>query len=534
MPRDIERASEKAKTTPVDEEPGPDSTQSLPSDQATLKPTPKAPRLKAPDTTANPELARYRTRLDEQLASRRDAKPGTSLVPVTTPKVADISWRVPSRHWIAPIAASVVVAVIAAWWFSPGDAGRRLEMMTALQQERDKVERSSRDLAAAWRELGAQAVTLADKAALDQELRDLREALKQRDEQSANDEQLLAQEREKTGNLAMALDAAQHQLGSQAAAATTDKTNQDRDLGDLRQALQQSAAAAASLVQALAQEREKADKLALALDVARRELGSQAEAASAERAKQNRELDEVRHALRQSAASSGQSLAQERDKADKLAVALDTAGRELEAQSKAASADKAALDTELGELRRALVQSESTAASYAQLLTQARERNARVEQELAESAKVASASPRTATLGTTALAPALPAKLVPNLAIDKPTSDKSAAPDRPVVAVAARQTTPASDADFARLMSRASALVGQGDIGAARAVLERAAETGSASALFALAETFDPVVLSAWGTFGTLGDIARAQDLYAKALAGGVEQAKDRLLALQR
>ena len=37
-------------------------------------------------------------------------------------------------------------------------------------------------------------------------------------------------------------------------------------------------------------------------------------------------------------------------------------------------------------------------------------------------------------------------------------------------------------------MARASALLAQGNIGAARIVLERAAETGSAEASFALAE----------------------------------------------
>jgi hypothetical protein len=100
-------------------------------------------------------------------------------------------------------------------------------------------------------------------------------------------------------------------------------------------------------------------------------------------------------------------------------------------------------------------------------------------------------------------------------------------------AAARDQTAPSSidigDVDLQRLMSRASLLLSQGDIGAARAVLERAAETGNARALFALAETFDPVVLSAWGALGTRGDAARAQELYAKALAGGVQEAKKRL-----
>ena len=101
--------------------------------------------------------------------------------------------------------------------------------------------------------------------------------------------------------------------------------------------------------------------------------------------------------------------------------------------------------------------------------------------------------------------------------------------------MAARPTAPESpdNPELARLVARASLLLSQGNIGAARTVLERAAETGSAPALFALAETYDPVVLSAWGTVGTQGDVAKAQELYAKALAGGVVEAKDRLNALR-
>jgi hypothetical protein len=93
----------------------------------------------------------------------------------------------------------------------------------------------------------------------------------------------------------------------------------------------------------------------------------------------------------------------------------------------------------------------------------------------------------------------------------------------------AQLSSDVGDAAFQRLMSRASLLLSQGDIGAARAVLERAAETGNARALFALAETFDPVVLAAWGALGTRGDATRAQELYAKALAGGIQEAKSRL-----
>jgi TPR repeat protein len=82
------------------------------------------------------------------------------------------------------------------------------------------------------------------------------------------------------------------------------------------------------------------------------------------------------------------------------------------------------------------------------------------------------------------------------------------------------------------LIVRARALLGQGNIGAARIVLERAAETGSALASFTLAETYDPAILSTWKTFGTRGDAKKARELYAKAQAGGIQYAKDRLDAL--
>jgi predicted nucleic acid-binding Zn-ribbon protein len=84
-----------------------------------------------------------------------------------------------------------------------------------------------------------------------------------------------------------------------------------------------------------------------------------------------------------------------------------------------------------------------------------------------------------------------------------------------------------------RLIARASALLGQGNIGAARIVLERAAQNGSAQASFMLAETYDPVILSAWGTYGTRGEATKARELYAKANAGGIQEAKDRLDALR-
>jgi hypothetical protein len=104
---------------------------------------------------------------------------------------------------------------------------------------------------------------------------------------------------------------------------------------------------------------------------------------------------------------------------------------------------------------------------------------------------------------------------------------EQAAPEPPRSAV---QGNP----EAARLLARASVLLAQGSIGAARIVLELAAETGNADANFALAETYDPLVLSKWGTYGTRGETTKARELYRKAQAGGIQEATNRLNALRQ
>jgi hypothetical protein len=96
------------------------------------------------------------------------------------------------------------------------------------------------------------------------------------------------------------------------------------------------------------------------------------------------------------------------------------------------------------------------------------------------------------------------------------------------------QSTPEDAAAVARLLARAIMLLGRGDIASARIVLQRASEMGDAQASFTLAETYDPLILSKWGTYGTLGDAKRALDLYARAFAGGINEAKERSDALRR
>ena len=52
-------------------------------------------------------------------------------------------------------------------------------------------------------------------------------------------------------------------------------------------------------------------------------------------------------------------------------------------------------------------------------------------------------------------------------------------------------------------------------------------------ASFALAETYDPNMLAAWGTRGVAADADKARALYHKAFDLGVTQAQKRLDALR-
>jgi len=127
--------------------------------------------------------------------------------------------------------------------------------------------------------------------------------------------------------------------------------------------------------------------------------------------------------------------------------------------------------------------------------------------------------------------PKPPSQVVKVLTDPKPPSDVTRTPS--AIERSTATQTAGGVSEIARLMARANALLAQRDIASARIVLERAVDLGSAKAAFALAETYDPIVLDAWRTFGTLGDVARAKQLYAKARAGGVQEAQDRLNALR-
>lgn len=84
------------------------------------------------------------------------------------------------------------------------------------------------------------------------------------------------------------------------------------------------------------------------------------------------------------------------------------------------------------------------------------------------------------------------------------------------------------------LLQRGDQLLARGDIVAARAIYERAAEMGSGPAALALGSTYDPNRLWSLGVFGMVGNIDRARQWYARADQLGHPNAKARIRMLER
>jgi len=257
--------------------------------------------------------------------------------------------------------------------------------------------------------------------------------------------------------------------------------------------------ATAELRQSLKAEHDRAEALTGERAKARREVEAQAALSS----KKDDEAAQLKRAAETAATGLQQSVRQERERAEALAGELAKAQREVKAEA-ALSSKK---DDEAAQLKRAT-------------------KNAQA--ELRQSSQQERDKPGEPVRGPKSTAGPVGARLP--LAANSQTKKVRQA-------VAGSEQPAAAEANVnleaARLVERANALLGQGNIGAARVVLERAAEAGSAQASFRLAETYDPLVLSTWGTYGTRGDATKARELYAKAYDGGIKAAKDRSDALQ-
>jgi hypothetical protein len=83
------------------------------------------------------------------------------------------------------------------------------------------------------------------------------------------------------------------------------------------------------------------------------------------------------------------------------------------------------------------------------------------------------------------------------------------------------------------ILAQAARRVGNGDVAGAREILAAAEGGAQGPVTFALAETYDPNMLAAWGTRGISSDVVKAKALYRKAEELGIPRAHTRLDALE-
>lgn len=138
-------------------------------------------------------------------------------------------------------------------------------------------------------------------------------------------------------------------------------------------------------------------------------------------------------------------------------------------------------------------------------------------------------------------AQAAPASLVerPMPVVEKLARADIPAPPQPPLAAPPAPAAPLSPAGMSTteqeaLLNRVNGLLGQGDIGAARAVLNRLVRENNPKAAFILAQSYDPAVLKQGRVVGMRADPDLARNLYAQALRGGVTEAKAALDSLPR
>lgn len=362
------------------------------------------------------------------------------------------------------------------------------ELRKSLQQEQARSVELANELAGARREIDtriAQARSADDVAAQQRdasagEIAELQQSLQQERQRSA----LLVRQANAAQAAAASAEQQRHEAQSRAAALASELAGMPRgSLMAEAAAAEQSEAAGreiAELRQSLQDEQQKNAGLVVEAKAA------QALTAGAEQ--QRRALEEAQaHVV----ALTGELANTRRE--------IEARNAQLREADDAAAQQRQAADREIAELRQSLQQEQGG--------TEARERDRASALDLTDVRLAAEQTDAGPILPTTQ------------------TVDVVAAEPPP---------TPSENEAEARLIPRAKALLDQGNIGAARIVLELAAEKDSAQASFMLAETYDPAVLSAWGTYGTRGEVAKARELYAKAHRGGIRGAKERFDALPR
>jgi len=140
----------------------------------------------------------------------------------------------------------------------------------------------------------------------------------------------------------------------------------------------------------------------------------------------------------------------------------------------------------------------------------------------------ATIQPATAAISPIAPLPPLPVTTAP-VAPPPPVDEQ---PAQQSTATADTKTLPLDSDEIALLLKRGKDLLTTGDLAAARLLLRRAAEAGSAEAAMALGATFDPAVLRRLKAIGAAADPDRARKWYEKAVALGSTAASEQLANL--
>jgi len=374
------------------------------------------------------------------------------------------------------------------------------ELRQSLQKEHDRAEALAGELASAQRNVETQ-VALASKTG--DEATQLTQVKQAAESAAAELRQSLQKEHDRAEALASELASAQRDIKTQAALAS--KTGDEAT--QLKQFKQAAESAAAELRKSQQQEHDRAEALADELAKARSDMQTQA-ALSSKAGDEAAQLKQFKQAAESAAAELRQSLKKEHDRAEALASELASAQRDIKTQ--------VALASKAGDEATQLKQLKQAAESAKTELRKSQERD-----------RAEALAP-----GRESAQPTVGARMAAERASNSPISQATQVAEAPATEQPAAAEVQGSP-EAARLLARASALLAQGNIGAARIVLERAVETGSAQASFMLAETYDPLVLSTWKTYGTRGDATKARELYAKAQAGGIQEAKDRSDALR-
>ncbi len=355
------------------------------------------------------------------------------------------------------------------------------------KQERDKADALARELTSLRAELEAARIAGAEVA--------------QAAEAEIKQKQALEQERDRADALARELNSVRAELDTARAAGL--ETAQTTEAAKIEQEL------------AFGKERDKTETVARELAAARKE----AAARSALLAAAHAEVLQVTETNRALAAEQKLALASERDRADALARELTSVRNELEAGNRQIAALNAL--RALHSREPALDRSQERMAESSSRASEGKGRSP----EPISGKAVASTSGRSSVSE-------LPRPEAPSAA-------REAASDLvPKVAAGTERSTSASAAprslvDEQRQLARATAFLGQADISGARLLLQHALDRDSARAAFMLAETYDAHVLQSWRASGISGDRTKARELYERAQAGGIEDAKERIEALK-